>query len=161
MLAINWYKITFFYKGIIRKVKNKYPPPPPSFGNIRRIYCVSLPKHRYCLIRAASVLLLKILNVSKLPRMAAVPSIIEFAVRTRRQRMNTDVRSLSCLRLIYVRVSALFSAHFKTDRDVHGYTQKRRFCLAKTRCQCVYGWTGWLSEASKLVFSRYTWMCIC
>ena len=37
----------------------------------------------FCLIRAASMPLLKILNVSKPPRTAVVPSRIEFALRTR------------------------------------------------------------------------------
>ena len=49
-----------------------------------------------------------------LPRMAMVPRRIEFALRTRSQRMNTDV-------------------HFRTDTDVRGFTQQRCFCLAKTR----------------------------
>ena len=37
-----------------------------------------------------------------------VPTGIEFALRTRRQRMNTDVHSLSCLRLICACTSYLY-----------------------------------------------------
>ena len=36
-----------------------------------------------------------VLNVSALPRMAVVPTDIEFAVQTRSQRMNTDVHSFA------------------------------------------------------------------
>ena len=39
MLAINWYKITFFYKGIIRKVKNRYPPPPIFWKYTTHLRC--------------------------------------------------------------------------------------------------------------------------
>lgn len=56
----------------------------------------------------ASVPLLKILNVSKLPRMAVVLVSNVFAVQTRRYKMYTDVHFVPCLRLICVR------AYFKS-----------------------------------------------
>ena len=52
----------------------------------RGIYCVPL---------------LQILNVSERPRTGGVPRRIEFALRTRSQRMNTDVHSLACLRVLF------------------------------------------------------------
>ena len=94
--------------------------PKVFFRNIRRIYVVALPKayilvrfwqrvsavpkHRYCLIRAASVPLLKILDVSETARMPLVPSCSKFFVRkTCRCTVYTDVRCTTCLRIFFVR----------------------------------------------------------
>ena len=47
--------------------------------------------------------LLNPLNVSERTGMFVVLSSIEFALRTRRQRLYKEVQSLSCLRVFFVR----------------------------------------------------------
>ena len=94
--------------------------PKVFFRNIRRICVVALPKayilvrfwqrvsavpkHRYCLIPAASVPLLKILDVSEAAWTPLVPSCSKFFVRkTCRCTVYTDVRCTTCLRVFFIR----------------------------------------------------------
>ena len=93
--------------------------PKVFFRNIRRICVVALPKayilvrfwqrvsavpkHRYCLIPAASVPLLKILDVSEAAWTPLVPSCSKFFVRkTCRCTVYTDVRCTTCLRVFFI-----------------------------------------------------------
>ena len=140
---------------------------------IWRIYCVALakeyilvrfcprvsavPKHRYCLIRAASVPLLKIFNTSERTGMSVVLRSIEFAMRTRSQRLYKEVQSLACLRLICARASYLHrlfskaleilngiyfspepSRRIRTDKDVRG-SKQYRVRIANSQTTTVQG----------------------
>ena len=118
-----------------------------SFANIRRIYRQNYTsvysfdykfrasaKHRFWLIRAASLPLLKILNVSERTGMSVVSSRIEFALRTRSQRMYTDVHSLACPRLIFAHASYLYRLFAKAlaIQNHHG----GRWFQAESSSQC-------------------------
>ena len=50
--------------------------------------------------------------------------------------------------------SPISKRYFSTATDGGGHMQQRCFCEAKTRRQCVHGWTGWLSEASFVLKTR-------
>ena len=103
----------------------------------------AVPKHRFCIIRAASVPLLKMLNVSIPPWTAVVLCSSEFALQTRSPKIYMDVYFGTCLRFI----SAKFLAsappickrrfrtvmdaatehpqRIRTDTDVRGVSQQR------------------------------------
>ena len=116
-----------------------------------------MPKHRYCLIRAASVPLLKIFNTSERTGMSVVLRSIEFAMRTRSQRLYKEVQSLACLRLICARASYLHrlfskaleilngiyfspepSRRIRTDKDVRG-SKQYRVRIANSQTTTVQG----------------------
>ena len=66
----------------------------------------AVPKHRFCIIRAASVPLLKMLNVSIPPWTAVVLCSSEFALQTRSPKIYMDVYFGTCLRFISARLLA-------------------------------------------------------
>ena len=103
----------------------------------------AVPKHRFCIIRAASVPLLKMLDVSIPPWTAVVLCSSEFALQTRSPKIYMDVYFGLCLRFISAKFLAsappICKRRFRTvmdaatehpqrvrtDTDVRGVSQQR------------------------------------